>query len=105
MPRVNLSINHVLVGEVEVPQESSQCNVLKMAYEIGLIPEPPDMRFNTKYDTFAVYVINGIGDKDEPWWMFTVNGEYPDAGCSHIPVNNGDEVDWYFLYEKDRRSP
>lgn len=46
--------------------------------------------------------IEGIGNLYEfdagnlSGWMFSVNGEYPNYGCSKIYVHDGDTIEWNF---------
>jgi hypothetical protein len=29
-------------------------------------------------------------------WMYCVNGEYPNVGCSEYQIKNGDEIEWHY---------
>ena len=29
-------------------------------------------------------------------WMYCVNGEYPNVGCSDYKIKDGDNIEWYY---------
>ena len=37
----------------------------------------------------------------ESGWVYLVNGEFPDKGCSDYELSDGDEVLWYYSCERD----
>lgn len=93
---VSLSVNGSYKGQVALPGSSNQCEVLSSALQEGVIGSL-DMRYNTQYRTYGVYVIDGIGDSDSVWWTYVVNGKSPPLGCSHTAVHSGDSVNWQYI--------
>lgn len=94
--KVSLSVNGHLKGSVTLLTTANQCDVLKQAYADGLISSL-DMRYNSQYKTYGVYVIDGIGDSSSVWWTYKVNGSSPPYGCSYMSVHNGDSVNWQYI--------
>lgn len=84
--------------KVELPSGSDHCEVLKKALEQGRIKDL-DMRYQEKYQTNGVYVINGIGKTDSPWWVYKINGADAPSGCSQIKVAPGDKILWEYIGE------
>ena len=93
---VSLSVNGVQRGNISLSGASNQCDVLTRALDTGLISDL-DMRYNSQYGTYAVYVIDGIGDSDSVWWTYTVNGKSPPVGCGKLPVHAGDSINWQYV--------
>lgn len=93
---VSLSVNGNFKGKVAVLSGSSQCAVLQKAFDTGVISNL-DMRYSTQYKTYAVYVIDGVGDSSAIWWTYTVNGKSPPYGCSGMKVADGDLVNWKYV--------
>ena len=83
---------------VELPAGSDHCEVLKKALEQGKITGL-DMRYQEEYKTNGVFVINGIGKPDSPWWVYKINGEDAPLGCSEIKIAQGDKILWEYLGE------
>ena len=93
---VSLSVNGASQGTVKLKSASNQCQVLTNALSQGIISSL-DMRYSSTYKTYAVYIINGIGDANAVWWTYTVNGFSPPYGCSNMPAKNGDLVNWNYV--------
>jgi hypothetical protein len=93
--KVFLSVNGSPKGDVTLKSGSNHCQVLSQAYATGLISSL-DMRYNSQYKTYGVYVIDGIGDPSSVWWVYKVNGQSP-PGCSYMKVHGGDSVNWQYL--------
>ena len=62
-------------------------------------------KIHMEYEDTPIYdsaYIEGIGNLYEfdagnlSGWMYSVNGVYPNYGCSKIYVHNGDTVEWVF---------
>lgn len=83
---------------VNLPLGSDHCEVLKKALEQGKI-SGLDMRYQERYQTNGVYVINGLGKTDSPWWVYKINGTDAPAGCSQIKVAAGDKILWEYIGE------
>lgn len=84
--------------KVDLPAGSDHCEVLKKALEQGKI-KGLDMRYQEEYKTNGVFVINGIGKSDSPWWVYKINGADAPLGCSEIKVAQGDKILWEYLGE------
>lgn len=93
---VGLSILGSQKMDVQLTPEANQCEVLSKALEQGKITSL-DMRYDQTYKTYAVYKINGIGQENSVWWVYSVNGQEAPKGCSYIKANNGDEIEWKYL--------
>lgn len=93
---VSLSVNGSYKGQATLPGSSNQCDVLSAALQEGIISDL-DMRYNAQYKTYAVYVIDGIGESDAVWWTYAVNGKSPPLGCSNTAVHGGDSVNWQYI--------
>lgn len=55
--------------------------------------------YSAGYDNYYIEGIHQIYEKDcgsKSGWMYRVNGEFPNYGCSSYTVKNGDEIE--FLY-------
>ena len=51
------------------------------------------------YDNYYIEGINQIYEKDcgtKSGWMYSVNGTFPNYGCSDYKLKNGDEVEWRY---------
>lgn len=94
--KVLLTINGSSAGSVNVSSGANQCDVLSQALSEGGI-KSLNMRYNSDLGTYGVYQINGIGQENAVWWVYKVNGQSPNQGCSFIKVNNGDSVEWSYL--------
>ena len=81
---------------INLPSGSEHCEVLNQALADGKIKDL-DMRFNEEYKTNSVFVINGLGKTDSPWWVYKINGADAPAGCSQVKVNQGDKILWEYL--------
>jgi hypothetical protein len=94
--QVSLSINGSQKGSLVLSSTSNQCDVLTQALNIGLLSSL-DMRYSAQYGSYAVYVIDGIGESDSVWWTYTVNGKSPPVGCGKMPVQAGDSINWQYV--------
>ena len=94
--QVTLYINNVNKGQIQLDSGMSHCQVLSQALQQGAI-QNLDMRYSEQYNTMAVYVINGLGEANEIWWAYRVNGKPPPFGCSKIIAQNGDQVVWSYV--------
>jgi len=81
---------------IDLPQGSDHCAVLTKAFAEGKI-SGLDMRYDEKYQTNGVFVVNGIGKTDSPWWVYEINGSDAPAGCTQVKVNQGDKIVWEYL--------
>lgn len=93
---VSLSVGGTYKGTVPLASTSNHCDVLAQALKVGII-NGLDMRYDTVYGTYGVYVINGIGDPGTVWWTYKVNGKSPPVGCSLLQVHDGDSVNWHYI--------
>lgn len=94
--QVSFNVNDVRKGMVSVPLGSTQCDVIRTAYDTGLIASL-DMRYSTQYKTYAVYVVDGVGDSGAIWWTYAVNGKSPPYGCGGTKAVDGDSVNWKYV--------
>ncbi len=94
--QVNLSINASSSFAVFVSEGANQCDVLSKALADGKISSL-NMRYDSNFETFAVYQINGLGKENSVWWTYLVNGQSPNQGCSFIKVKNNDSVEWRYI--------
>lgn len=94
--KVNLSINGEPGKDLDIASGSNHCDLLNRAQDMQII-NSLKMEYNETYQTYGVYKINDIGKDDEVWWVFTINGESPPAGCDGVKVNEGDQVVWEYL--------
>jgi len=90
---VNLSISGSFAGVVSVKSGSNYCQVLNDALAQGIIWKL-DMRYNSQFGTYGVYVINNIGDANTVRLVYQVNGQSPPVGCTHLKAQNNDSVNW-----------
>lgn len=93
---VKLSVNGAYAGTLSLSPGANQCDVLSLALQKGLISSL-DMRYSSAQKSMGIYKINGIGDPDSIWWVYTVNGKSPPLGCSGIKVGDGDSVNWKYI--------
>jgi hypothetical protein len=91
-----LSINGASKGMVTLAANSNHCDVLNQALKNGQISSL-DLRYSSQYGTYAVYMIDGVGDSNAVWWTYKVNGSSPPYGCSQMPVKDGDSVHWQYV--------
>jgi len=90
---VTLSVQGKLMGDIALASGSNHCDVLTVAKQSGRLSSL-DMRYNAQYQSYAVYVIDGLGDSRTVEWTYTVNGVTPPLGCSHVKAKDGDFVQW-----------
>jgi len=51
------------------------------------------------YDSYYIEGINHIYEFDcgaDSGWMYKVNGDFPNYGCSSYTLKDGDEIEWHF---------
>jgi cytoskeletal protein RodZ len=94
--QVSLTINGSSVGTVNVSAGANQCDILSQALSQGKI-QSLNMSYDSGLGTYGVYQINGVGKDNAVWWVYKVNGQSPNQGCSFIKVNNGDNAAWSYL--------
>lgn len=93
---VTLSVDFVRKGTLELAPGSTHCDVLSTALARGLISSLV-MRYNKALGSNGVYVIDGKGDDNVVWWVYTVNGKSPPWGCSKVQVRDGDNINWDYI--------
>lgn len=93
---VSVNINGSSGFQITLPPGSNHCDVLNQALSEGKISQL-FMRYNSSYGSYGVYQINGLGQENQVWWTYSVNGRSPPAGCSQIKVNNNDDVTWTYV--------
>lgn len=82
-----------------VSSGSNHCDVLQEALHEGKISSL-NMSFNSSMNSNAVYQINGLGQTNQVWWVYKVNGQSPAVGCSQVPVHNNDQASWTYIGPK-----
>ena len=92
---VSLQINGKSTGDVSVAATASQCDVLNDALAQGVITSL-DMRYFASLASYGVYTINGQGDSNQVWWVYSVNGKSPPVGCSKLGVSSGEIINWQY---------
>ena len=93
--QVNLKINGSPVGGVNVSNGQNQCDVLNDALSQGKIASL-NMKYDNGLGTYGIYQINGIGKENSIWWVYKVNGNPPNQGCSYIKAASSDNVEWEY---------
>ncbi len=81
---------------LSIEEGKNQCDVLSQALSKGKISSL-NMQYNSAFGSNAVYQINGLGQEGQVWWTYSVNGQNPPLGCSHITVHNNDNVRWTYI--------
>ena len=64
-----------------------------------------DASDNNQYNTIYISSINGLGEFDNgklSGWMYSVNGVWPDYGCSGYTLHDGDTVVWSYTCDLGR---
>lgn len=92
---VNVSVNGAPSFAVLVNEGANQCDVLTKALEQNKITQL-NMRYESNYQSNAVYQINNIGKENSVWWVYKVNGISATKGCSFIKSNKGDSILWEY---------
>jgi len=93
---VTLTINSNPSFVLTLDPGQNQCDVLKKAESEDKITSLK-MEYNSALKSYAVYQINGVGEDTKVWWTYTVNGQKPPLGCSHIEVYANDQIHWQYL--------
>ena len=73
----------------------NHCQVLEAALAQGKLSSL-NLKFFPSLSSYAVYQINGLGDTNQVWWTYSVNGQQPPYGCSQVMVNQGDVIHWTY---------
>lgn len=94
---VHLSINGNSVGSLTLADGSTQCDVLNVALQNGLIASLDMRYFGKPLYSYGVYAINGQGDAKQVYWVYTVNGKSPPYGCSRVQAVSGDNINWKYI--------
>lgn len=64
-----------------------------------------DFQYTKVYDSVYIKGINNLYEMDcGRWsgWMYCVNGEYPNYGCSSYALKDGDVVEWHYTCDLGR---
>ena len=96
MNQINVSINNSANFTISVTDGANQCEVLSKSLSEGKISSL-NMKYDSRYNSYAVYQINGIGKETSVWWTFSVNGSNPPQGCSQVKANNNDNAVWTYI--------
>ncbi|MBI3485865.1 DUF4430 domain-containing protein [Candidatus Daviesbacteria bacterium] len=94
--QIDLVINNSPSLNVNVADGANQCDVLTQALNQGKISSL-NMQYNSSYNSYAVYQINGVGKENQVWWTYSVNGANPPLGCSLVKAKNKDKVVWTYI--------
>jgi len=81
--------------DLEVDSPKNHCQVLEAALAQGKLSSL-NLKFFPSLSSYAVYQINGLGDTNQVWWTYSVNGQQPPYGCSQVMVNQGDFIHWTY---------
>lgn len=93
---LNISINNSTGFTLLIEDGANQCDVLSKSLSDGKIASL-NMKYDSRYNTYGVYQINGIGKENQIWWTFSVNGTNPPQGCSQVKANNNDNIVWTYI--------
>ena len=86
------SKGEIYSGDVEVEEDETAMTILE---KTGVTIDKKDG---------YVQGIDGLyaGDcGDYSGWMYQVNGKTPDVGADEYKVNEGDEVQWYYVCDEE----
>ncbi|MCA9349898.1 DUF4430 domain-containing protein [Candidatus Saccharibacteria bacterium] len=92
---VKLQINLDPVIQLSVTDQINQCDLLNQAFTQGKLTEL-NIRYFSEYSSLGVLSINGIGNPNQVYWTYKVNGVSPPLGCSQVLVKSGDFVFWEY---------
>jgi len=92
---VAVQINSDPSFSLSINSGQNHCDVLSSALSQGKLSSL-NMQYNPSFGSYAVYQINGLGTEGQVWWTYSVNGQNPPLGCSHITANNGDSIHWSY---------
>ena len=94
--QVFVSVDQGAEFSVQLPTGKNQCDVLSQALAEGKISSLT-MKYFESFGSQGVYVINGLGNENQVWWTYVVNGKSPSTGCSQQSVSNNDHVNWIYV--------
>lgn len=93
---ITLTVDESSSFSLSLDEGKNQCDALSQALQEGKISSL-NMQFNSSFNSYAVYQINGLGQEGQVWWAYKVNDKSPPLGCSHIKVQNNDNVRWTYV--------
>ena len=93
--QLTLQIDNDPPFDLEVDSPKNHCQVLEAALAQGKLSSL-NLKFFPSLSSYAVYQINGLGDTNQVWWTYSVNGQQPPYGCSQVMVNQGDVIHWTY---------
>lgn len=93
--QLTLQIDNDPPFDLEVDLPNNHCQVLEAALAQGKLSSL-NLKFFPSLSSYAVYQINGLGDTNQVWWTYSVNGQQPPYGCSQVMVNQGDVIHWTY---------
>ena len=93
--QLTLQIDNDPPFNLEVDSPKNHCQVLEAALAQGKLSSL-NLKFFPSLSSYAVYQINGLGDTNQVWWTYSINGQQPPYGCSQVMVNQGDVIHWTY---------
>lgn len=93
--QLTLQIDNDPPFNLEVDSPKNHCQILEAALAQGKLSSL-NLKFFPSLSSYAVYQINGLGDTNQVWWTYSVNGQQPPYGCSQVIVNQGDVIHWTY---------
>lgn len=93
--QLTLQIDNDPPFNLEVDSPKNHCQVLEAALAQGKLSSL-NLKFFPSFSSYAVYQINGLGDTNQVWWTYSINGQQPPYGCSQVMVNQGDVIHWTY---------
>ena len=93
--KLTLQIDNDPPFDLEVDSPKNHCQVLEAALAQGKLSSL-NLKFFPSLSSYAVYQINGLGDTNQVWWTYSVNGQQPPYGCSQVMANQGDVIHWTY---------
>jgi hypothetical protein len=94
--QISVSIDGGSAFSLAIEEGKNHCDVLSQALQEGKLSSL-NMQFNSSYNSYGVYQINGLGQTDQVWWGYKINDKSPAYGCSYIKVQNNDDVRWTYV--------
>ncbi|MBP6005542.1 DUF4430 domain-containing protein [Candidatus Saccharibacteria bacterium] len=92
---IKLQINTDSVIPLKILAGLNHCQLLEQAHSQGKISQL-NIRYFPEYSSMGVISINNIGDANQVYWTYKVNGAGPPLGCSQVLVKSGDFVLWEY---------
>ena len=93
--QLTLQIDNDPPFNLEVDSPKNHCQVLEAALAQGKLSSL-NLKFFPSLSSYAVYQINGLGDTNQVWWTYSINGQQPPYGCSQVMVKQGDVIHWTY---------